>query len=106
MKSTYSVYVVQLDKTVLEKKQFSQANPNYNPKKACLYVGMTGLTPKARFANHKAGRKASKYVRDFGMYLRRRLFEKYNPMTREEAEKMEVELAEKLRSKGYAVWQK
>jgi hypothetical protein len=67
---------------------------------------MTGLTPGERFANHKSGHRASKYVRDYGKYLRRRLYEKYNPMTRDEAEKMEVGLANQLRAKGHAVWQK
>jgi hypothetical protein len=106
MKKTYSVYVVELDKAILERRRFVQANPNYNSKKACLYVGMTGLSPDERFANHKSGHKASRYVREFGKYLRRRLYEKYNPMTCKEAEKMEVELAVQLRAKGYAVWQK
>lgn len=31
-----------------------------------VYVGMTGLDPDERFANHKAGHKASRWVRDFG----------------------------------------
>ena len=31
-----------------------------------VYVGMTGLDPQKRFANHKAGHKASRCVRDFG----------------------------------------
>ena len=34
-----------------------------------VYVGMTGLDPDERFANHKAGHKASRWVRDFGTTL-------------------------------------
>jgi hypothetical protein len=34
-----------------------------------VYVGMTGLDPDERFANHKAGHKASRWVRDFGTAL-------------------------------------
>jgi hypothetical protein len=30
-----------------------ERNPNRNPKKPCMYVGMTGLKPEERFANHK-----------------------------------------------------
>lgn len=35
------------------------ANPNRYPKKPCVYVGMSRLTPQERFANHKAGVKAA-----------------------------------------------
>ena len=34
------------------------------------------------------------------------LYQDLNPLTREEVEDMEKKLAEGLRSKGYAVWQK
>jgi len=34
------------------------------------------------------------------------MFQKYNPMTYEEAREMEVNLAKDLRRRGYAVWQK
>jgi len=58
-----------------------------------------------RLEQHKSGYKASKYPRKYGLYLRKKLYEKYNPMkTREEAEQMEVRLARKLQKKGYAVW--
>jgi hypothetical protein len=71
-----------------------------------LYVGMTGLTPDERFANHKEGHKANRFVRDHGKDLRRKLYEQLNPMTYEKAKKAEVELANRLRAKGHAVWQK
>jgi len=35
----------------------------------CLYVGMTGLTPEERFANHKAGTKAAAVVKRYGLRL-------------------------------------
>jgi hypothetical protein len=44
-------------------------------------------------------------VRDFGIGLLPELFAHLNPMPFEAAETMEVELAEELREKGYAVWQ-
>ena len=105
MTKSYNVYVVELDNEVLKAKRFLEKNPNHNPAKACLYVGMTGLSPDERFQNHKDGYKANRYVKKYGKYLRRRMYEKYNPLTYEETKKKEVELAEKLRAKGYAVWQ-
>lgn len=102
----HHVYVIELDKAVLQHKKFTAANPEYNPVRSCLYVGMTGLTPDERFRQHQSGKKSNGYVHKHGKYLRRRLFEKYNPMAYEDACKMERELARKLRKKGYAVWQK
>jgi len=103
----YNVYVVALDENVLTHAKFRQANPDYKVGKPCLYVGMTSSTPDERFRRHKSGHKtASKYVNRYGKWLRRRLYEDYNPLTREAAVKLEVELAEKHRRKGCAVWQK
>jgi len=104
--SHHNVYVVELDKKVLEDRRFREANPDHDPKKACLYVGRTGLTPDERFERHRNGIQSNRYVEKHGKWLRRKLFEKYNPMTFEEAEKLEKELADKLRAKGHAVWQK
>ena len=101
----YSVYIIQLDPTVLEKKKFREANPNHNPKRPCLYVGMTGKTPDERFQQHKAGIKANRYVKEYGKWLRRKMYKEFNPMTYEEAVAKEIDLAEELRRKGYAVWQ-
>lgn len=101
----YNIYVIELDRAVLDEPKFIEANPGHNPEKACLYVGMTGLNPDERFKKHKAGHKSNKYVRKYGLWLRRRLYKKYNPMTYEEAQRMEVWLAERLRAKGHAVWQ-
>ena len=101
----HNVYVVELDKRVLAHRKFSAANPHYDPGKACLYVGMTGLEPDERFANHKKGHKANAFVRDYGLWLRRRLYQRLNPLTYDEACETEVELAEYLRKKGHAVWQ-
>ena len=101
----YSVYVIELDLVALKRRKFREANPDHKPGKACLYVGMTSRTPEERFAQHKAGLKSSSWVKNYGKYLRTRLFRRYNPMSYEEAKSMEVELARKLRRAGYAVWQ-
>ena len=102
---TFNVYVVELDKEVLSIPKFVKANPDHDPNKACFYVGMTGLTPQERYENHKAGHKANRYVRKYGLWLRKKMYQKHNPMTRNDAVEKEKDLAEELRAKGHAVWQ-
>ncbi len=105
--TNHNVYVVELDPVVLEREpRFLQENPEHNPMMPCLYVGMTGRDPQERYANHKKGYKANRFVKRYGRRLRPHLYERYNPMTYEDAERREVELAEELRTMGYAVWQR
>ncbi len=101
-----NVYVIELDETVKAKPKFIEANVGHDPTLPCLYVGRTGLTPEERFQKHKTGPKASRLVRRFGLRLRPDLYEHLNPMTHEEAVKMEKAHAEALRSQGFPVWQK
>ena len=78
-----------------------------NPKgdgKAGYYVGMTGLTPEARLANHKAGIKAAGVVRKYGVRLVPTLYEHLNPMPYQDAVRMEIELADSLRKRGFRVF--
>ena len=70
-----------------------------------VVVGMTGQSPDVRFDKHKAGIKANKCVRKFGLRLMPELYECYNPMPYDAALDMEVELAIYLRARGYGVWQ-
>ena len=101
----HSVYVVLLSRDVLYEPKFKRCNPDYDPVKPCVYVGMTGLTPDDRFDKHKAGIKSNKFVRLYGVRLLPELYECYNPMPYEAALEMEVELGIELREKGYGVWQ-
>ena len=71
--------------------------------RAAYYVGMTGLTPEQRFLNHKAGVKAARVVKKFGVRLVPKLYAHLNPMPYEAALQMELELAEDLRNEGYTV---
>lgn len=111
-KKVYSVYVIELSKKVwTENKKFREANPQYNGVLECLYVGMTSKTPEERFKQHKEGRRSkkghrlsSKIVEQYGRYLRPSLYAHLNPMTRDEAIRMEEGLATELRRKRYAVW--
>lgn len=78
-------------------------NPKRNSKKPCVYVGMTGLTPEERFANHKAGIKAASVVKRHGVRLLPELFAHLNPMPYAAAVQMERDLAEDLRRLGFTV---
>jgi len=98
--------VIELDPAVWEASaKFRAANPQRLPDRECLYVGMTGLSPAARFANHLAGIRSSRIAHQFARRLRRDLFAGLNPMTYREAARMEKVLAKVLRSDGYGVWQ-
>ena len=101
----HSVYVVLLARDVLYERKFVKCNPDYDPEKPCVYVGMTGQSPDVRFDKHKAGLKANKYVKKYGQHLLPELYECYNPMPYEAALDMEIELAIHVREKGYGVWQ-
>jgi len=111
-KASYSVYVVELNKKIwTDSWKFRAANPHYKGIQECLYVGMSSLSPQARFQKHKAGAKSKKghkiysyFVEKYGTFLRSSLYHQYNPMTRSEACDMEKWLAEDLRKRGYAVW--
>jgi len=104
-KKHHNVYVVLLDREVLEHKRFRDANPDRNPLKPCVYVGATGKTPKERFMNHQRGYKSNTYVYKYGVKLLPQQFEHLNPMTYKEAVAEEKHLANRLRREGYAVWQ-
>lgn len=103
-RSDACVYVIRLDTKVLTRKAFAKANPGHDPRKPCVYVGSTGLTPEERFANHKRRYKAGRFVPEFGVELMPKRYQHIPRMPREEAEKKERELALRLRRRGYAVW--
>ena len=73
-------------------------------RKPCVYVGMTGLSPEARFENHLNGVKSARVVERFGVRLLPELFEHLNPMPYDAAVLMEADLADDLRSEGYCVF--
>jgi len=99
-----NVYVIELELKVLEHKKFRDANPAYVDGKKCFYVGMTGRTPEERFLQHKEGYKSNSFAERYGIGLRPWYFKKLNPMTEEDAKKMEIEKARTLRKRGYGVW--
>ena len=99
----HSVYVILLDPSVLRHPSILRLNPNRDPTKPSVYVGMTGLTVEQRFENHKNGQKSAWVVRKYGLRLMPELFGFLNPMPFEAAAQMEKDLAEDLRADGYTV---
>ena len=99
----HNVYVVLLEPAVGKLRKVRAENPQRDPKQPCVYVGMTGLTPQERFANHKAGIKAASAVTRYGIRLLPELYAHLNPMPYAAAAQMEVDLAEDLRRAGYTV---
>lgn len=96
----YSVYVIELAPAVRDRRKCPPANG-----KPAVYVGQTADTPEVRFAEHLAGYRAARVVRDHGVRLRPRLSRNYGPYdTRDEAEAAEARLAERLRRRGFCVF--
>ena len=101
----YRVYVIKLDPKVLEKPGFRKANPQHDPRKSCVYVGSTGLSPEERFIQHKNGVNENPLARDYGIDLMRSLMARKKPCgTALVAIRQEAALARRLRKAGYAVW--
>ena len=99
----HNVYVVLLDAAAGKIRSVRAANPGRDPRQPCVYVGMTGLTPEERFANHKQGLKAASVVRRYGIRLLPELYAHLNPMPYDAAVQMEQDLAADLRREGYIV---
>jgi hypothetical protein len=99
----HNVYVILLSDTVTKHPSILRLNPNRDPLKPCVYVGMTGLPVDHRFKNHKYGYKSAWVARKYGVRLMPELYEHLNPMPFEAAVQMELELAEDLRAAGYTV---
>jgi hypothetical protein len=99
----HSVYVILLDEAAARHSSIRRLNPQRDPAKPCVYVGMTGLPVEHRFENHKHGYKSSWVVEKYGVRLLPELFAHLNPMPFEAAAQMEMDLAADLRAEGYTV---
>jgi hypothetical protein len=99
----HNVYVVLLAPAVGKIRKVRLLNPDRDPKKPCVYVGLTGLTPEERFTNHQQGVKSSLFVKRYGIRLLPELYGHLNPMPYEAAAQMEKDLTEDLRRAGYTV---
>lgn len=74
-------------------------NPGY-----ALYVGETSKKPEERFEQHKSGYKASKWVKNYGVQLLPNLYSHLIPLQREEAKRLEHEIAEALKKEEIPVY--
>jgi predicted GIY-YIG superfamily endonuclease len=101
----HNVYVIELHKDVLYERRFVAANPRFDRFAPCVYVGSTGLSPQARFENHRKGLRANRFVHKYGVRLMPEVYEVFNPMPYAAALELERDLAQDLRDKGWAVWQ-
>ena len=54
----HSVYAIELDRAVWKNRAFRERNPG-GAAGGCLYIGVTGLTPEARFERHRAGTQSA-----------------------------------------------
>ena len=99
----HCVYVVLLKPAVARHSSVRRRNPNRDPAKPCVYVGLTGLPVAHRFENHRHGYKSAWTVKKYGVRLLPELYEHLNPMPYEAAAEMEKDLAEDLRAQGYTV---
>jgi hypothetical protein len=101
----YYVYVIRLDDAVLKSRKFRLQNPDFKRGLPCFYVGQSCHPPEIRFWQHKKGYKGNRFVKEFGLGLCPRYYEKFNPIrTRKEAENIEANLTKYLRMKGHGVW--
>ena len=101
----YFVYVIELDKKVLNSRKFRLKNPNMNRRPSCFYVGQSANDPVIRFKQHKKGYKANRYAKKYGIRLVPEIYKKFNPIKkRKEAEFLEQWIALKLREKGHGIW--
>ncbi len=99
----HNVYVILLDPAVASHPSVLRVNPNRDPSKPCVYVGMTGLPVEHRMENHLNGYKSAWTVKKYGIRLMPELFEHLNPMPYDAAAQMEKDLTEDLRAEGYTV---
>jgi hypothetical protein len=99
----HHVYVVLLDPAVGKIRKVRAENLKRHPRKPCVYVGMAGLTPQERFANHKAGTKAALNCKVLRTPLPGGIYEHLTSMPNEAAAQMKRGPAEELRRAGYTI---
>jgi hypothetical protein len=96
---TRIVYVIELDEEACADRRSPCQGARCG--RIPVYVGQTCLTAEDRFAQHQAGVRASRFVRDYGIRLRPRLAGAFGEMaTSRESEAAEHEVARRLRNRG------
>ena len=100
----HSLYAIELAPVVLKNRAFRERNPG-GAASGCLYVGVTGLAPEARFDRHLEGTQSARMVRKYGRRLRLDLVEGFSRLPYRIAAAMEPKVAAWLRAQGFGVWQ-
>lgn len=100
----HSLYAVELDREVLKRRDFISRNPG-GAASGCLYIGVTGLKPEARFERHLEGTQSARLVKKYGVRLRLDLVEGFSRLPYRIAAAMEPKVAAWLRAQGFGVWQ-
>jgi len=94
----YYAYVVELEGEVSERE------PGSSPELPWVYVGQSSNPPEVRFAQHRDGYKASRWVKRFGSHLRPDLCgDQPQHRSGHSSKTYESWLAASLRAKGYPV---
>ena len=99
----YNVYVVLLDDYVGTLPQMRRRNPQRDPSKPFVYVGLTSLPVDRRFDFRGATSEHEWRLRKFGVRLMPELYDSLRPMTCQRALQTAKKLANELRSKGFGV---
>jgi hypothetical protein len=99
----YSVFVVLLDEYVGTLPQMRRRNPQRDPAKPYVYVGVTSLTLDRRFDFRNATSQHEWRLHKFGIRLMPEFYDSLHPMTCEQALKTAKKLAEDLRTNGFGV---
>jgi ADP-ribosylglycohydrolase len=106
VRDKYRVYVIGLDERVGEKARFLKRNPGWRRGQPSVYVGQSCLTPNARFRRHRKAGVVSSDFHEFMTELRPELYKGEPVMyTRDDAEALEADLADRLRARGFGVWE-
>jgi len=101
----YYLYAIVLQKDVLNNARFREANPGYVAPKNCYYIGSSSHDPHTRFLQHKRGYRSSKWVREFGRFVAPRRCKEMVETRPNDRDVQERLYAERLRAKGYGIWQ-
>jgi hypothetical protein len=101
-----NLHIIRLRPEVWESRRFREANPDRRMDKPCVYVGSTAREPAARLDQHLSGVRSSRIVKRYGTELLQRKMRNLRPVPAAKAEAEERRLAERLRRRGYGVWQK
>ena len=118
IQAKHRVYAFYMNKSVLSKKKFQEANPNYKKGKPCVYVGMTGKSIEERYDEHtnpenENFNKGSKWMKNHAVHgfvealaidLLSHPDISRETLTFGEALQNEKLYAAWLKSQGYGVW--